>query len=373
MRPSFISFIIRTFALMLVALAGIVAGGAVPAQASLPPARASVYPAAGSPGTVFFFSASSFRSERVGYWFNAPDGSVYSNKYEYAAYAYDSSIDWRWQVPYDAPPGMWTAVAQGEESGLQQIIPFEVLSADGEQPANPSMPLPQGSPNVSVEPQVAPPGTNIAFTASGLDGERAGYWFTDPAGNIHGDDVRYWFKIELSPFTWHWKSPDDAMPGVWTMHVRGAESGIEYEQYFEIRRPPDTPPPGTTPVNPPCLGAVEPRVGYPNTEFRFFATGFPPRADVRYWAEDPNGRNYDYDEALTIGSNPDGRVDIRWEAPDTAAYGFWTMHFLSEQIGETPSHIERKIYFEVRNPANPVPPEGEYMPPPPCQPGSGAP
>jgi hypothetical protein len=148
------------------------------------------------------------------------------------------------------------------------------------------------------------------------------------------------------------------------MTVRGEDSALEYTMAFEIRQPPQPPPPDTIPVNPPCLAAVEPAAGWANTEFRFFATGFPPRTEVHYWAEDPNGRNYDYDKGMMIGSNPDGRVDISWKAPDTAMHGFWTMHFVSKQVGENPSHIERLVYFEVLRPGeSPRPPEA-YAPPP---------
>jgi hypothetical protein len=68
--------ILPLWLLVVVALGSAVA--AHPVAASRPPARQGVYPPAGAPGTMFFFSASSFRSERVGYWFNAPDGTIYS-------------------------------------------------------------------------------------------------------------------------------------------------------------------------------------------------------------------------------------------------------------------------------------------------------
>ncbi len=336
------------------------------AKASLPPAQYSVYPEAGPPGTIFFFAASSFESERVGYWFNSPDGRVYSNKYRYAAYAYQSTIQWRWQVPYDAVPGHWTAVAQGEESGFQQVIPFQILPSTGMVSVEPAAYVPTNAERVDVLPAAGPAGTNFTFTAPGLEGERVGYWFDQPNGQILADNQRYWFEAESDPATWQWKAPANAIPGVWKVTVQGEETGITHTIFFEIREG-DARLPQTVPVNPPCLGAVEPFVGYPNTDFKFFVTGFPPRTHVQYWAEDPNGRKYDYDDGLFIGSNPDGRVDITWNAPEEATYGYWKMVFLSGEVGKNPSRIERVLYFEIRNPAEPILQEEAYVPPPPCQ------
>jgi len=358
-----VRFLLRGLIVMLL-LVGSFLPIAQPVEASLPPDSQSVYPQAGPPGTIFFFSASSFRSERVGYWFNAPDGTISSNKYRYAAYAYEGRVDWRWQAPYDALPGWWTVVVRGEESELQQVIPFEVTApvsgVSHESSAN-TFVNPDGT---TVQPAVAPPGTNFTFTVKGLDGERVGYWLTDPNGNIQGDDERFWFKMKENPVIWNWKSPDNATLGIWTITVRGEESGIDYSIRFEIRRPPETPPLDTVPVNAPCVGAVEPAFGGPNTEFAFFVTGFPPRTHVHYWAEDPNGRKYGYDEGSFIGSNPDGRVDISWSAPDNAVYGYWTMYFLSTETGKNPSRIERVISFEVRRPGDTAP--GPNTSSPPC-------
>lgn len=360
-----IQHLIRGMTMLVILLASVVSFSH-PAAASLPPDSQSVYPQAGPPGSMFFFSASSFRSERVGYWFNAPNGKIYANRYRYAVYAYEGRVNWRWQVPYDAQPGWWTAVVQGEESGRQQVIPFEVTVPINGTSAIPSEGTPANTPEVAVQPAIGTPGTNIIFSAAGLDGERAGYWFTDPTGHVLGDDERFWFKTDVNPAVWSWKAPNNAQPGIWRVTVRGEESGIEYTIFFEIQRPPETPLPQTMPVNAPCLGAVEPAVGEPNTEFKFFATGFPPRTQVQYWAEDPNGRKYGYDEGKAIGSNPDGRVDIAWNAPDNAMYGYWTMYFLSYETGKNPSRIERVIYFEIRRPGEPIPPQEQFVPPPPC-------
>ncbi len=330
------------------------------AHASLPTPSSSVFPQEVTAGSMVGFTATGFRSERVGYWFNAPDGSIHSNNYRYAAYAFESQIKWMWQVPHHAPPGTWTAVARGEESGVQVVIPFVVTPPPQQMDLTPSPALPPNPPHLAVEPLVGPPGTSFTFSAPGLDGERVGYWFHSPDGALYADDERYWFKTDLDPVTWSWKAPPYAANGVWKVVARGEESQIQHEIFFEVREPPYVPPPETVPVNQPCLSAVEPGVGYPNTEFHFFSTGFPPRSAIRYWAEDPNGRKYDYDPAHAIGSNPNGRVDIQWSAPDNAMHGFWTMHFLSEATGENPSHIERLVYFEVQQPDNPLRP-----PPPP--------
>jgi hypothetical protein len=338
---------------------------AQPAEASLPTPRHSVYPTEGPPGTMFFFSATGFSSERVGYWFNDPNGRIYANRYRYAVHAFDNTIEWRWQVPYDATPGYWTAVARGEESQQQQVIQFLVLPPAAEQSTQQPTYLPDNPPGATVTPSVGNPGTNFEFKVWGLDGERVGYWFENPNGQLIADDVRYWFKTQNNPQTWNWKAPYNAAPGVWKVTARGEESGIEYSLSFEINPSATQTSQQTAPVNPTCIGAVEPFIGYPNTDFSFYATGFPARTLVRYWAEDPNGRKYDYDDERYIGSNPDGRVDITWNAPADAAYGYWKMYFLSEETDEVESQIERVLYFEIRPPGEPIPPE-DFVPPPPC-------
>ena len=58
---------------------------------------AAVEPAEGPPSTRFSFYATDFKdNEKVAYWFNAPDGQVYGDAYDYVVHAYDGRADWRW-------------------------------------------------------------------------------------------------------------------------------------------------------------------------------------------------------------------------------------------------------------------------------------
>jgi hypothetical protein len=329
---------------------GICLLAAHPVQATMPQTPSPhVVPIVGAPGTVFSFTAAPFHSERVGYWFNAPDGTIFANKYRYAVYTYDSQAMWQWQAPADAQLGYWSVVAQGEESGLVYVIPFEIrASAESSASAETASVVLPNTANVSVQPAVAYVGTNITFSVPRLSDERVGYWFDTPNGQVLGDDERYWFETNLNPAVWTWKVPSQSMPGIWKVTARGMKSGTQYSIFFEVRDNPVAMTQPTDSINLPLTGAVEPAIGYANTTFNFFAVGFPPRTQIQFWTEDPNGRRYDYDKPHSIGSNPDGRVDIAWRAPDNAMYGMWKMYFLSDGIGENNSRIERVVYFEVQ-------------------------
>ncbi len=94
---------------------------------------ANVEPNAGPAGTEFAFFAEGFESgEQVGVWINAPDGSVFSvldgDGDVLALFANDEGrADWTVTSPSDAPPGFYSMVANGLDSGYEVVIPFEIL------------------------------------------------------------------------------------------------------------------------------------------------------------------------------------------------------------------------------------------------------
>ncbi|NJN15941.1 MAG: hypothetical protein HC822_06450 [Oscillochloris sp.] len=97
-----------------------------------PPTRSTtVTPEAGPPGTVFTFSADGYLpGERVGYWFDRPDGSVLIIDQELTADA-DGRITLVWQSPEDAARGNWRFVGRSSQSDevnndVTTVLPFAI-------------------------------------------------------------------------------------------------------------------------------------------------------------------------------------------------------------------------------------------------------
>ncbi len=94
---------------------------------------ANVEPNAGPAGTEFAFFAEGFEpGEQVGVWINAPDGSILSvfdeNGDVLSLFANeDGRVDWSVTSPSEAPPGFYSMVATGLDSGNEVAIPFEIL------------------------------------------------------------------------------------------------------------------------------------------------------------------------------------------------------------------------------------------------------
>lgn len=191
---------------------------------------AAVEPAEGPPSTRFSFYATDFEdNEKVAYWFNAPDGQVYGDAYDYVVHAYDGRADWRWTAPGDAQPGLWNVVATGMESGVRRIIEFRIVDfSTGYIPTN--------SPGVAVEPAWGVPGDRFAFSADGfLPRELVYFWVTDPTGEQYR---KHKYKVqpnEQGVAYWNWKTPEDAVNGIWSMNVMGQESQEQKVIYFEVR------------------------------------------------------------------------------------------------------------------------------------------
>lgn len=90
------------------------------------PAPSNVEPNQGGPGTTFFFFASGFDDDEwVGYWLNAPDGSLVSSN-DFGVHAYRGRADWSWEAPTAPLRGTWQMVAQGQDSGTIHVITFDI-------------------------------------------------------------------------------------------------------------------------------------------------------------------------------------------------------------------------------------------------------
>jgi len=100
----------------------ITAGGSAPAAGTT-----NVVPAVGGAGSTFTFYATGFSpGERVGYWLNAPTSTVVKVDDQRHYANSDGQFSVSFVAPSDAAPGAWQLVAQGSQSGVLQVIPFEI-------------------------------------------------------------------------------------------------------------------------------------------------------------------------------------------------------------------------------------------------------
>jgi len=368
--------IVLAFIIMLFVLpSASFAPGKVFAQ-DTPPSQ-NVAPKVGLPGTEFAFYASGFDgNERVGYWFNAPDGTVYGDDEDFVVYAYNGRADWSWQVPADAPQGYWAAVAHGVKSEKQRIVHFQVGDPAVVQPApqpssgqtgdegaaQPGQTAP-AEPSSGVEPTSGFASETFAFYATGFGGnEQIGFWFNDPNKEVHGDPGKHVVSDEYGYVDWEWTAPDVARPGIWEAVAQGWTTGHQVVIPFTIidpnnpqaSDPASSAQPGTgqdeplqpSPNMPPNSAdvAVEPLVGVSGAQFAFSAGGYPPRETIYYRVVAPDGTLYEASkyEAMT---NEEGTAYWDWKSPDDALDGIWQMKIVGDTV-----LLEHTIYFEIRSP-----------------------
>ncbi len=87
-----------------------------------------VSPERGTRGMRFLFYTSGFKSkEEISTWLNAPDGRVVPLNDTNVQAAPDGRANWQWVAPFDVQFGTWSMVAHGKESGIEQIVKFEVV------------------------------------------------------------------------------------------------------------------------------------------------------------------------------------------------------------------------------------------------------
>jgi hypothetical protein len=316
--------------LVVSALAILALAGVPSARAQTAPAPASVFPAAGPPGTRFGFVAAGFRSgERVGVWLNAPDGRVLSVDTENLRRATrDGRTNWFWTAPENVRPGAYQMVARGLTTGVQHVIPFEVAA------------VVTPPPDENVVPAVGVPGGLFTFYAAGFrQGEVLRFWLNTPASRavaVPPSDIQR-PRFSGGRLDFGWVAPNDAALGAYSMVVRGLESGAEQAIRFEIG-----------PVaSPPALrgdGAqanVQPGVARPGALLLFFATGYTKGERVTFWVNRPDGTAAAAEpERVRI---EDGRLDFSWQAPEGWAPGRYEM----VALGGT-SATQRVIPFELR-------------------------
>jgi len=94
---------------------------------ALAPGGTNVVPPIGSAGSTFTFYARGFTpDERVGYWLNPPAGAVVTIDDQQHYANSDGQFSATWMAPAAVTPGTWQLVAQGTESGVLQVISFQI-------------------------------------------------------------------------------------------------------------------------------------------------------------------------------------------------------------------------------------------------------
>jgi len=91
-----------------------------------PAAAVGVNPGRGRAGSLFQFFADGLQGrEGVIFWVNRPDGRAEKATVERVA-VNDGRAEWSWIAPDDAPPGQWSMVVRGVNSGIERVVLFEI-------------------------------------------------------------------------------------------------------------------------------------------------------------------------------------------------------------------------------------------------------
>lgn len=336
------------------------------------PPGVAVDPPADNPGSYFSFYATGF-SPREQVVYSAFDalGREIDDGYHTTIANPEGRADWTWQSPYNAVYGVWVMVAKGGESGIEQRIYFEIRdmptstttvdTTDSSQaPTSSEGTTVQNASDVAVEPAASNIGARFSFYAHGfLRRETVRFWATDPGGKTYEDgDYEVTANID-GRADWSWKTPPDAMPGVWNMVARGEKSFREKVIHFRVlsneqiasqavpvtvnNAAPQAQTVHAQTVNLPENAddvSVTPTAGQPGNSFDFFASGFKRHEQIRYWVLTPSGQASQSNSRVV--SNAHGRAMWAWQSPADAPHGTWTM------VGKgTKSHVEKVIHFQV--------------------------
>jgi hypothetical protein len=320
-----------------------------PTQGNQPPYSWMVLPEEGPPGTTFTFvgrSPAFIPGEQVGTWFIQPNGEPF-NVDQGVSVDPNGQIFRLWKAPPDAYGGEWIFRAVGISSGYNIDMRFRITDAPPPPPPEVvDVPL-------EVTPERGPPGTVFTFRAGGfVGGEQVSTWLVLP--NEESLDAASWIFADADGVvTWEWASPADAPGGVWNFWLRGSQTTLRENIPFTIEGDIPVPEPRTAPP-----GSVTPQSGPPDTPFYFSAEGFDPNEYVLFWEIDPNGEPYPEHEQLR--ADDQGRLEWRWDAPNSSIPGQWMM-----VVRGKVSDIKIQIPFTVE----PVPSEAPIT----VEPAAGSP
>lgn len=294
------------------------------------PAPITVAPSSGAPGTTFAFTASGLTpTKAVDAWLVEPGGAsrdLVPGEWPGLFADADGNVAWSWTAPADAAGGTWTMVARDSFTRRELTIAFTITAPPGPAPVR------------SVSPASGAPGTTFTVTANGFTpGERVGSWLVTPAGQSVDSPAPFLIADGKGAVTWRWTSPANAQAGTWQAVSSGRDSRVEVAIPFAVGGA--NPAPGG-PAAP--TGTVNPASGAPGSTFTFTVTGFDRTEKVAYWPTQPDGTVESTTRRVPVGADGDGRVTLKWQAPERAQGGTWTMTFRGQN-----SSREARVTFTV--------------------------
>jgi hypothetical protein len=203
----------------------------VPASVS-----ASATPKGGPVGTTFTISVWGFQpNEQVGFWINAPDGSIVGTR-ETAQISPSGRVDGL-TFPTDSsyPTGIWSVVFQGVSSGHQSVAYFKITGAGTPAPVDNSFADVPDARSASIAPKGGPAGTVFDISIWGFTpNEQVGYWINTPDGAIYGTvetaSIGPGGRIDHMGF----ETTRSIPPGIYSMVFHGVTSGHESVVFFKI-------------------------------------------------------------------------------------------------------------------------------------------
>lgn len=171
----------------------------------------AVTPRAGYPRTKFTFFADNFESgERIVYRIVDSAGQEHLKR-KVAANQW-GRVDLEWRTPYDALPGIWRWIVEGEW-GDRRVVEFEIWPVE-----TPSAPY-----DSAVAPGEGRPGTEFSFFATGFESKEAiDYVCLNADGLLESRASTR--ANERGRADWTCKTPSNAVPGTWTTIAHGRDS-----------------------------------------------------------------------------------------------------------------------------------------------------
>ncbi|NWF81898.1 MAG: hypothetical protein HXY37_17925 [Chloroflexi bacterium] len=195
--------------------------------------RAFIIPVAAPPGYSFVLVAGGFQAgEGVSAWLTAPDGR--STPIAPDLVLLDAGVAQVQVNTAGLPEGVYTAVVQGQRSG---VVGAAAFSLTRDFVAGPGTPRPANS-GGSATPAEAAPGGIVQIRGQGLrPGETLEFWITEPSGayvlfpdTVPADGqgrIGYDPPLDL-------QVQPNSTPGVYGVHFRGQASGARVDVYFSV-------------------------------------------------------------------------------------------------------------------------------------------
>lgn len=330
-------------AVVILLLAGSTLTGVAPAHAL----GETASPDIGPPGTTYSFTATGFAAnEIVHVVIEAPDGQrtrlTDRGGLDIPFYADGGGVvRWSYTTPATAPDGLYIAEAANVSRQVRRRIGFIVEA--GADPAELAAPAPSG--NVTVRPEIGPPGTLFVFRTSGFGSfERVAIWLHTTDGSISALSSDIGGKAEhyadrAGNLQWVVSSNASTADGRYVAVAAGVSSGTTRVAAFTVQRGA-----GQAAPLPTENAGVTPAIGPPGTSFAFTGSGFMPGEGIGIWIHKPDGQIATISaDGKSVKANAQGTASWSITASTSLADGVYSM--VAEGLVSTQVRVVR---FEIR-------------------------